>query len=160
MTKQPNSTAAVAQVRGTPISLTRLEPYLLLAGRLLLASIFIVSGIRKVFEFEAFIGYMEAFFVPIPRLLLPLAAVFEVVAGAMLALGIRTRLAAALLFAETLLLNSIFHNFWNYPPAQQQAQLNLFLFHMTTLGGFLYVFVHGGGPLSIDGADRAAGGGR
>ncbi|MGJ4860076.1 DoxX family protein [Labrys sp. La1] len=130
------------------------EAYLMLGGRVLLAVIFVVSGVRKIVEFDFFLAYMKAFGVPASSQLLPLAAAFEIIVGMAFALGIATRLCAVLLFLETLLLNSIFHNFWTYPLEQRLAQLNLFLFHLATLGGFLYVIAHGGGRFSLSRPDQ------
>jgi putative oxidoreductase len=124
-------------------------PWLLFAGRVLMASLFVISGIRKIFEFDMFVAYMTAFGVPMPAALLPLATLLEIVAGAMLALGIGARWAAAALFLETWLLNGIFHRFWTFPAAQQPAQLNLFLFHLSTMGGLLYMMAYGAGPISL-----------
>ena len=139
---------------------TRLEavkPVLQLVGRVLLSAIFVVAGIRSISDFPMFSSYMAAFGVPWPKVLLPLAIILEIGAGLMLVLGIRAREASAVLLAYTVLVMFVFHAFWRAPEAQFQAQLNLFLFHLTTLGGLAYVAACGPGSLSLRVGDRARG---
>ncbi len=122
--------------------------WLSLGGRLLLASIFIVAGFRKIADADAFTAYMTSY--GVPALLLPLATALELGAGLLLTLGAWTRWAALTLLGYTVILALIFHAFWAVDPKQFQAQLNLFLFHAETIGGLLYIAAYGAGALSID----------
>ncbi len=126
------------------------EGWVLLVGRLLLASLFLVAGWRMIGETSMFRSYMANYGVPAPGVLLPIAMVIQIGAGLMLACGIWTRWAALVLLCYTLLLMLIFHAFWTVDAKQFQSQLNLFLFHLVTIGGLLYVFVFGPGGLSVE----------
>ena len=130
------------------------KPWLLLAGRILMSAIFIIAGARKIPEFGTFSAYMVAYGVPLPMLLLPLAIVLEIGAGVMILTGVRAREASAALFAYTVLLTFIFHSFWRYSDAQFQSQLNLFLFHLSTLGGLAYLVACGTGRFRLGSRDR------
>lgn len=122
----------------------------MLAGRLLLASIFIVSALRKLGAMDVIAQYMASHGVPMPHLLLPPATALEFASGALLALGLWTRASAIVLIVWTMVLAFIFHPFWSADAAHYGGQLNLFLFHLETVGGLLYVIVHGGGRFSVD----------
>jgi putative oxidoreductase len=126
------------------------EDWLSLGGRILLASIFVVAGLRKLGDFATVTAYMASYGVPAPSLLLPLATALELVGGVLLALGVRARWAALALAGYTAVLTLIFHAFWTFDAKQLQAQLNLFLFHLETIGGLIYVLAYGAGAWSID----------
>ena len=44
----------------------------------------------------------------------------------------------------------ISHRFWTHPPEQQQAQMIHFAKNVAIIGGFLFVFVTGGGHYSLE----------
>ncbi len=142
-TASPDSVRTIPAWRGA-------EDWLLLGGRILLASIFVIAGLRKLGDYGMFAGYTAHFGVPAPALLLPLATALEIGGGLLLAIGLWTRWAALALALYTLLLAFIFHAFWAVDPKQLGAQLNLFLFHLETIGGMLYVLAHGAGAHSLD----------
>lgn len=120
-----------------------------LAARLLLATIFIVSGIGKIFQYAGTQGYMEAF--GVPGMLLPLVIVVEVGFGALLVVGLLTRYAAAGLALFTLASALIFHFDLGDPQEQIQLMKNLAI-----TGGLALAALHGAGAWSID-ARRLAG---
>lgn len=134
-----------------PISSTRMDAaWLMFAGRLLLASIFIVSGLRKIGDMDGVAAYMTNNGVPMASLLLLPAIVLELGSGLLLAAGFLTRWIAVVLLVWTMVLAVIFHPFWAADPKAYGLQLNLFLFHLETAGGLLYIFAFGAGRLSID----------
>jgi putative oxidoreductase len=139
----------VASLESASISTGRAsEGWLSLGGRVMLASIFVVAGSRKIADTGGFTDYMTSY--GVPGLLLPLATALELGGGTLLALGALTRWAALALLGYTAVLALIFHAFWAVDPKQFQAQLNLFLFHAETIGGLLYIAAYGAGALSID----------
>jgi putative oxidoreductase len=142
-------TPTTRDVFGT-ISARRSDGWLPLAGRLLLASIFLVAGLRKLGDYAMFGTYMTSYGVPAPALLLPLATALEIGGSILLALGLQSRWVALALSCYTLVLALVFHAFWAVDAKQYQAQLNLFLFHLETIGGMLLVVAHGAGAMSID----------
>lgn len=77
------------------------------AARVLLALIFVISGLQKIAGYAAVQAYMQSH--GIPGALLPLVILTEVGCGAMVILGWQTRIAAVLLAGFTLLAALIFH---------------------------------------------------
>ena len=128
-----------------------------LAGRILIALIFVLSGFGKITGFEGTVGYIVSKGLPLPQLAAVGAVIVELGGGIMLVLGWKARWAAAAMFVFTALAALIFHNFWAVPADQAQNQMIHFMKNISILGGLLYVIVHGSGPLSVDGGKRGRG---
>ncbi|HLZ68257.1 MAG TPA: DoxX family protein [Aliidongia sp.] len=134
-----------------PISLKAADAtWVMLAGRLLLASIFVVSACRKIGDMASVAAYMASNGVPAPGLLLPPATAFELAGGLLLVAGLWARWTAVALLVWTGVLAVIFHPFWAVDAKQYGLQLNLFLFHLETAGGLLYIVAYGAGRFSVD----------
>lgn len=119
------------------------------AGRVLLASMFILSGFTKITGYAGTQGYMEA--MGVPGALLPIVIVTELGGGLLIALGLWTRLAALALAGFTLLAALLFHrNFGD------QMQMIMFLKNVSIAGAFLFLFARGAGRLSLDARRTAA----
>jgi putative oxidoreductase len=116
-----------------------------LAGRLLLATLFLLSGINKVTQPGPTMAYIAATGLPLAPLILAGSALIEIGGGIALALGYRTRLAGAVLAAFTLLAAAIFHS--NFA---DQNQFIHFFKDVAITGGLLQVVAFGGGGLSFD----------
>ena len=127
-----------------------------LAGRVLIALIFVLSGFGKITGFEGTVGYIASNGLPLPQLAAIGAIIVELGGGILLVVGWKARWAAAAMLVFTALASLIFHNFWAVPADQAQNQMIHFMKNISILGGLLYVIVHGSGPLSVDGrgADR------
>ena len=128
-----------------------------LAGRILIALIFVLSGFGKITGFEGTVGYIVSKGLPLPQLAAVGAVIVELGGSIMLVLGWKARWAAAAMFVFTALAALIFHNFWAVPADQAQNQMIHFMKNISILGGLLYVIVHGSGPLSVDGGERGRG---
>jgi uncharacterized membrane protein len=72
-----------------------------LAGRILIAAIFVFAGLGKVTGFEGTVGYIASKGLPLPQLAAIGAILVELGGGIMLVLGWKTRWAAAALFLFT-----------------------------------------------------------
>ncbi|MDB5926552.1 MAG: DoxX family protein [Betaproteobacteria bacterium] len=127
-----------------------MQSYIPLAGRILLAAIYLSSGLSKVTGFDGTVGYIASKGLPVPQLLTLGSIVVELGAGLMLVLGWKTRWAAAALLVFTALAALLFHNFWSVPPDQAQNQMIHFMKNVAIMGGFLYVFAFGPGAVSLD----------
>jgi putative oxidoreductase len=125
-----------------------------LAGRILMAVIFIFAGYGKITGFESTVGYIASKGLPLPQLAAIGAIIVELGGGILLVLGWQTRLVAAALFIFTAMTALFFHNFWAVPPDQAQNQMIHFLKNISMMGGQLFVVIHGAGALSLDGNDR------
>jgi len=114
-----------------------------LAGRVLLAAMFLLSGIGKISGYAGTQGYMEA--MGVPGALLPLVIALEIFGAMAVIIGFRTRLAAAGLAVFTLVAGFIFHG-----GADQTQQIMLFK-NVAIAGGFLLLVARGAGDWSLDG---------
>ena len=78
-----------------------LERFGPLAGRILIALIFIWSGFGKITGFEGTVGFIASKGLPLPQLAATGAIVVELGGGLMLVAGWKARWAAAAMFAFT-----------------------------------------------------------
>jgi putative oxidoreductase len=126
------------------------QPWALLAGRVLLAYMFIVSGWGKIAGFAGAAKYMASKGMPLVEPLLVGAIIIELVGGLMLAVGWKARWAAWAIFGFVALATVIFHDFWAVPPEQVRLQTIMFNKNLAIMGGMLYVALMGPGRLSFD----------
>lgn len=118
------------------------------AGRILLAFMFLISGLQKITGYAGTQGYMEA--MGVPGALLPLVIAVEVLGAIALIVGYRTRIAAAALAAFTLAAGALFHG------SDDPMQRIMLMKNIAITGGFLFLVVHGAGAWSIDARTRRA----
>jgi putative oxidoreductase len=130
--------------------MTPLQNATLLAGRILLGLIFVLSGFGKIGGFAGTAAYIATQGLPLPEVVAALTVLIEVVGGLALVVGFRAREAAIVLAVFTLLAGFVFHNFWAVPEAQKMAQQINFLKNLAIAGGMLFVSVFGPGGLSVD----------
>lgn len=121
-----------------------------LAGRILLALIFLVSGYGKITGFEGTVGYIAKSGLPLPQLAAIGAIVVELGGAILLIIGWQARWAATAMFLFLIPTTLIFHNFWAADVAQVQGQTIHFMKNLCIMGGMLYVMAFGAGPLSVD----------
>ena len=122
-----------------------------LAGRILLASLFVISGIGKISGFEGTVGYIASKGLPLPQLAAVAAIVVELGAGILLVIGWQARWAATALFLFLIPTTLLFHNFWAYDGSQAQMQQIQFMKNLSIMGGMLYIMAFGAGAFGIDG---------
>jgi putative oxidoreductase len=116
-----------------------------LVGRILIAAIFLLSGISKITAPAAMIGYIASAGLPLPQAGLAIAIVVEVAGSIALVLGFRTRWAAAILAIFTVATALAFHN-----KLGDQDQFIHFFKNIAMTGGLLQVVAFGGGRFSLD----------
>jgi putative oxidoreductase len=126
------------------------QPLGLLAGRIMLALIFIIAGFGKITGFAGTAGYMASKGIPMAEVLLVPAIIIELGGGLLLAVGFKARWAALAIFLFIIPTTLIFHAFWAVEPEQMRMQMIQFQKNLAIMGGMLYVVVHGPGPWSID----------
>jgi len=115
-----------------------------LAGRILLALIFLDSGIRKFIYYSGTLGYMTKAGLPFPQALLVISGVLETACALALITGWRARPAAILLIIWMVPVTLIFHN----PAGGGEAMIH-FVKNVAITGGLLMVFAAGPGSLSL-----------
>jgi putative oxidoreductase len=130
--------------------MNKFQPWGLLAARVLLAHIFLISGFGKIFKFAGTAGYMASKGMPMPQFLLACSILVELAAGLMLVVGWKTRWAALALALWLIPATLVFHAFWAVPEAQVTMQMIQFQKNLCILGGMLYVLLCGPGRLSLD----------
>jgi len=116
-----------------------------LAGRILLAAIFVVSALGKIAAPEATQGYIASVGLPIPLLSYLASIVIELAGGVLLLVGYRTRVVAAGLAVFSIVSALIFHH-----ALGDQNQLFHFLKNLAMAGGLIQVVAYGAGAFSID----------
>jgi putative oxidoreductase len=114
-------------------------------GRLLLALLFIFSGLGKIMAPEGTQGYIASVGLPLPMLSYLLAIVVEIGGGILLVLGFQTRIVSLVLAAFTLATALVFHNNFG-----DQNQMIHFLKNISIVGGLLQVTAFGAGSFSLD----------
>ncbi|AIR06856.1 MULTISPECIES: DoxX family protein [Cedecea] len=114
-------------------------------GRIVIAAIFIVSGLGKIATPEATQGYIASVGLPFPLLGYLIALAAEVGGGVLLLVGYRTRLIAALLAVFTVATAVFFHH--NF--ADQNTLLH-FLKNLMIASGLLQISALGATSLSFD----------
>lgn len=115
------------------------------AARALLASLFLISGFGKLAAPAATKAYIAHAGLPLPDLAYLIAIFVEVGLGMALLLGYRTRLAAWLMAAFTLVAAFAFHAHFGDP-----NQMTHFLKNVAITGGLLHVAVYGAGGFALD----------
>jgi putative oxidoreductase len=128
---------------------------LVVAGRVLLALMFVLAGFSKLGNIAGTAGYIASAGLPAATVLAVAVGLLEVVGGLALAVGFHARWAALALGLFTILATLLFHKFWAVPAAQQSVQQLMFMKNLAVSGGMFMVAALGAGPLSID-ARRAA----
>ena len=116
-----------------------------LVGRILLAVIFIISGLGKIAAPEATQGYIASVGLPAPLLGYLAAIAIELGGGVLLLAGYRTRVAAAGLAVFSIVSALVFHSAFG-----DQNQLIHFLKNLAMAGGLIQVVAFGAGAYSID----------
>lgn len=127
-----------------------LQNFLVLAGRMLLALIFVISGIGKITGFAGTAAYMTSKGLPMAEYLLVPTIFIELGGALMLIVGYRARLAALVMFLFLIPVTLVFHNFWAAPAAEVQMQTINFLKNLSIMGGMLCVAAFGAGRYSLD----------
>jgi putative oxidoreductase len=121
-----------------------------LIGRILIALLFIPSGLGKIAGFSGTTAYVAAAGLPLPALGALIAIVVEVLVALALLVGWRARWAALIMALFTLAAAFFFHQFWAAAPAQHMMQSINFFKNMAIAGGLLFVFAFGPGAYSLD----------
>jgi putative oxidoreductase len=124
-----------------------MNQYLNLVGRILLALIFLLSGVGKISDPAGTIQYMHA--MGVPGLLFWPTVALEVLGGAAIVLGFQTRLVALVLAAFCVVSALLFHRQFG-----DQIQMTMFLKNLAMAGGFLILAGAGATGFSVDRSRR------
>jgi putative oxidoreductase len=122
---------------------------LILASRLLLATLFLIFGWRKVRDYSGTVAQMVQLGLPTP--MATLASIFmELPVAFAVAVGAFTRVSAALMALYALGTALIGHRYWTVKGADYVDSLEGFYKDLSIMGGFLLLCMAGAGKYSID----------
>ena len=127
-----------------------LEKYGALAGRLAIAAIFVHSALGKLGDLESAAAYIATKGLPAPQMLALLAGLVELLAGAALAVGFRSRWAAAALAAFLVPATVLFHSPAGLDAAAAHQQWIHVYKNLAIAGGLLAFTAFGAGPLALE----------
>jgi putative oxidoreductase len=123
---------------------------LILAARLLLATLFLIFGWRKLRDFSGTVSQMAQLGVPTPVLAAGIATFMELPVAFAVAVGAFTRPFALLMALYALGTALIGHRYWTVKDADYVDSLDGFYKDLSIMGGFLLLFMTGAGKYSID----------
>jgi len=125
---------------------------MLAIGRVLIAIIFVSSGIEKFMDLGATAAALASKNLPFPAVLAALTATLELVGGLLIIVGWQTRIFALALAAFSAAAAYFFHDFWNRPAGPEHTDMMIhFMKNVSIIGGFLMLCAVGAGRYSLDG---------
>jgi putative oxidoreductase len=134
----------------TPSSVERSRDAVILIARILLVLLFVVFGWSKLTNYSATVGDMANLGAPIPPIAALVAIVVEFFIALAVAFGAWTRPLALLLALYTLGTALIAHHFWTMDGDVRSENAINFYKNISIIGGFLLLYVTGGGRYSVD----------
>ncbi|MEV4935510.1 DoxX family protein [Sphingobium sp. LMA1-1-1.1] len=142
------NTAAIspAQTISGAHSSANASSYSALAGRVLIAPLFLLSGVSKVTAPAATIGMIASAGLPFASVGFGLAVLVEIAGSIALLAGYRTRFVAAVMALFTLGAALAFHS-----NLADQNQFIHFFKNISIIGGLLQIVAFGAGRFSLDG---------
>ena len=122
----------------------------IVAARLLLATLFLIFGWRKLRDFSGTVSQMVQLGAPMPILTAATATFMELPVAFAVAVGAFARLSAALMFIYTLGTALIGHRYWTMKGTERVDNMDGFYKNLAIMGGFLLLYMTGPGKYSID----------
>lgn len=129
---------------------------LILAARLLLATLFLIFGWRKLKDYSGTVSQLVQLGVPMPVLAAAVAIFMEIPVAFAVAVGAFARPLALLMVLYTLGTALIGHRYWTITGADYVDSMDSFYKNLSIMGGFLLLYVTGPGKYSIDFLYRTA----
>jgi putative oxidoreductase len=123
---------------------------LILAARLLFATLFLIFGWRKLRDYSGTVAQMVQLGLPMPVLVTVASIFMELPVAFAVAIGVFTRPSAALMALYALGTALIGHRYWTVKGADYVDSLEGFYKDLSIMGGFLLLFITGAGKYSID----------
>jgi putative oxidoreductase len=123
---------------------------LTLAARLLLATLFLIFGWRKLRDYSGTVSQMVQLGAPMPVLAAAVATFMELPVAFAVAVGAFARPSALLMFFYTLGTALVGHRYWTMTGADRVDSMDGFYKNLGIMGGFLLLYINGAGKYSID----------
>lgn len=112
----------------------------LLIARILIAAMFIPSGINHLTKADAMTGYAQFKKVPAPKQSVQLSGLIMLLGGLSIILGVYADLGAIVLAALLVVMAVKMHDFWAADAASKQTEMISFLKNISIAGGMLFIF--------------------
>jgi putative oxidoreductase len=122
----------------------------ILAARLLLATLFLIFGWRKLKDYSGTVSQMVQLGAPMPVLAAAVATFMELPVAFAVAIGAFARPSALLMFFYTLGTALVGHRYWTMTGADRIDSMDGFYKNLSIMGGFLLLYITGAGKYSID----------
>jgi putative oxidoreductase len=129
---------------------------LILAARLLLATLFLIFGWRKLRDYSGTVKQIVQLGAPMPALAAAIAIFMELPVAFAVAVGAFARTSALLLLLYTFGTALIGHRYWTSAGADRVDNMDGFYKNLSIMGGLLLLYVTGAGKYSIDAATFVA----
>ena len=129
---------------------------LILAARLLLATLFLIFSWRKLRDYSGTVSQMVQLGVPTPMLATVIAIVMELPVAFAVAVGAFARASALLFVLYTCGTALIGHRYWTKTGTEKIDSMDGFYKDLSIVGGFLLLYITGAGRYSIDALLRVA----
>jgi putative oxidoreductase len=129
----------------------------ILAARLVLATLFLIFGWRKLRDISGTVSQMVEEIGRMPILATAVSIFMELPVAFAVAVGAFTRPSAVLMALYTLGTAFIGHHYWTVKGAGQVDSMEGFYKDLSIMGGFLLLSITGGGKYSIDALCNIAG---
>jgi len=141
------------------------QVFLAFLGRVCLSLIFIIGGLKKIFDWQSveqgvvatlcdWHAYVEHYswaakffesLLPYVPILLGIATFCELFGGLLIFFGIKVRFGAFLLFLFLVPATILYHSYWMMEGQKHELELSMFLKNLAILGGIFTLIVFGSG---------------
>ena len=124
--------------------------YAALLGRILLAVVFVPSGLSKITGFQGAVGYIASSGFPMPEVGAVIGILCELGLGLLILVGFKTRSAALGMILFLVVITPIFHNFWAAPEAEKMGEQINFTKNVGIIAAYVFLAALGPGRFSLD----------
>lgn len=122
---------------------------LILVARILMTTLFVVSGYGKLTDFTGTVNYMQYVHTPLPQVAAVVAIVMELFVGLALLIGVRVRWLALAMLVFVAGTSLIGHPFWTMAGDSRDLNQVQFLKNLAIMGGLLLLAITGGGRYAL-----------
>jgi len=126
-----------------------MSDYYLLAGRIFIALMFVLSGFNKAIHFQHGLEEVQARNLPFPHLALLATIVVQIICGGAIMIGRYTALSSVALALFTLATAVVFYDFWRRKGSERTIMFTGFLEHISIIGGFIILIAAGPGAFVL-----------
>ena len=126
-----------------------MSSWFLLAGRIALASVFLVSAIHKGVWYRQAVEEFKIDRIPLIGLTLPATIALNLLGSVCLILGYQTQIAGLLLAVFTVAATLKVHAFWRLPKPKQLGRSRVANANLAVVGGLLVLAATGPGTIAL-----------